>query len=98
DAAAMRVVEGVSDFNRAAEHLVERQRALGEPRRQRLTFQILHDEKMQPVVLPNVVERPDMRVVEARDRVGLAFEPLVPIAVLSKMERKDLDRYGTTEP
>ena len=76
----MRRVQRASDLNRNGERLVERQtsgavrREPRQPRRQRLAFEILHDEIGHAVLLTNVVQRADVWVIELADGAGLAIE------------------------
>ena len=46
----------------------------GERLRQRLTFEILHDQESQAALLADVVERADVRMVVCGDRAGLPFD------------------------
>ena len=81
DALAVRLVECVGDLGRYRQRLVDWQRPLFEARRQCLTFQKGHDEEERPVRVANVEDAADVRVVERRDRAGLALEPCTPIRV-----------------
>ena len=61
-----------------AQHLVE---AHGPPREtvgQRLAIAMLHDEEMDPVLMPDVVERADVGMVQRGDRAGFAVESFAP--------------------
>ena len=74
---AVRRVERVGDLDRRSRSAcVGRQRALAEAVRQRLALEQLHDEVVGPVLVADVVERADVRVVERRDRPRLALEAL----------------------
>ena len=39
-----------------------------------------------------------MRVIERRDRAGLAFEPFAPVGVGGKLCRQDFDGHRPVEP
>lgn len=77
---------------------------------QRLALQVLHDEEVdggllglstrrrQRHLVTNVVERADMRVVEARDRARLTFKPVSQVGFAGKALRKHLDGHRTAEP
>ena len=62
DSGAVRGREGVSDLDAVLQRLVERELAAGDPGGEGLPIQILHDEEIDAVLLPDVVERADMRV------------------------------------
>ena len=59
DAATMRRIERVADLDRDREGLVHLQDAAGQPRHQRFTFQVFHDEVVGLVVTPDVMECAD---------------------------------------
>ena len=69
-------VEGVGDLDPVAQGLLERKRPFEETIRQRLPFQVLHDEVFGIAVPANVVERADVRVRELGDRLRLPLEAL----------------------
>ena len=81
DARAVRFVERRRDLDRRPERLVDRQRALRQPIRQRLAFEILHDEERGAILFADVVQRADVRMIELRDRAGLAIEALAELRV-----------------
>ena len=62
--APMRVVERIGQFGGVTEYVSRRQRPAHEPIRQRQAFEILHDEKADVVVLADVVEVADVRMVQ----------------------------------
>ena len=74
DSLAMRLVEGVGDFGRELQRLVERERPFLEARRQRLTLQVRHDEKVRAIDAANVVNAADVRMVQCRDSASFALE------------------------
>jgi hypothetical protein len=71
DALAVRRVQGFANLHAALECLLDRQRT-GDGS----SLDVLHDEVAAALVLPDVVQRADVRVIERRDRPGLAFEPV----------------------
>jgi len=44
---------------------------------------MLHDEKVDPVLMPNVVKRADVRMVQCGDRTCLALESLAHSRVVA---------------
>ena len=82
--APMRVIERIGQFGGVAQDIGRRQRPAHEPLSQRLALEILHDEKADAVVLADVVEVADVRMVERRHGPGLAFEALAPLGVVRK--------------
>src|SRR3954451_657646 len=53
--------------------LFDREWSLPEPSRQRLAFEILHDDVRRAVVLADVVESAAVRMIEARNQARLAI-------------------------
>ncbi|MDO8795479.1 MAG: hypothetical protein Q7J25_12760 [Vicinamibacterales bacterium] len=64
DALAVRAAERVGDLDPAAQGRVERQRAVGEPRGERLAVEQFHDEVIDPALGSDVVDRTDIGVVQ----------------------------------
>ena len=98
DARAVRLVERRRDLDRRLERLVDRERALRQPIRQRLAFEILHDEERGAVLLADVVQRADVRMIELRDRAGFAIEALAELRVGGEGVGENLDRDRAIEP
>ncbi len=61
----MGLVEGVSDLGAVAQHLIGWQRAFLESLGQRLALEVLHHQEHRAVLLAHVVERADVRMVQA---------------------------------
>jgi hypothetical protein len=73
------VVERVRDFAGDPHRLVDRELMFARhPRAQRLPIDIRHHVEQQPVRLPRVVQREDVRVREVHRDLDLAAEPLRP--------------------
>ena len=62
----MRGVQRVGDLEPEVEYRVQAQRAGGEPILQRRALEILHDDERPLVLLTDVVDRADVRMVERR--------------------------------
>ena len=76
DRLTMGLVERVGHLHGVANRLVGRQRSLQQAVRERLAFQVFHDEVLGPVMLSDVIERADVRVRQLRDGLRLALETL----------------------
>ena len=59
--------------------------------REGLPFDVLHDDEIDAVLLTHVIKRADVRVIELRDRLGLALETRLAFRTLSQVLRKHLD-------
>ena len=79
------------------ERLIERQRALLQPLGQRVAVQELHDQEVDAVLVPNVEEGANVRVVQAGDGLGLALEPLLEIGVRGDVPGEDFDGDGAVQ-
>ena len=62
-------------------------------RRERFSFEILHDEELEAVLLADVVERADVGMVQPRDGSGLALEALSSLGLFGGFRRQDLDGH-----
>jgi hypothetical protein len=56
------------------QRLIDRQRTFLQPSRQRLPFQMGHDEEVRAVGNADVVDAADVRMIEGGDRASLSFE------------------------
>ena len=72
-------------------------RAFLQPLRQRLAFDVLHDEVVQTVLLADVVEGADVRMVELGDGFGFALETGLELGAFGEVLGKDLDGNGAVE-
>ncbi len=93
----MRLVQPTRDLNPVLERLVERQRAFFQPLGQGLALDVLHDEVVDAVLAPHVVEGADVRMVQLRDRLGLTLEPRFALRTRGEMLEKNLDRHCPVE-
>ncbi len=98
EAVSVGLVERVRDLHGVRERLLDRQGSPCETLRERLAFEVLHDEKVGAFVGADVVQRTDVRVIEARDRLCLALEALAERRIRCDVWREDLDGDGATEP
>ena len=87
----MRFVERVGDLNRHLQRLVERQCALRQSLRQRLPFQMLHHQEVDPVLAADVVDGADVRMTQRGERLGFALEPLLQVWIRRDMLGQDFD-------
>jgi hypothetical protein len=84
-------LERVGGLDRHAEHVLERERAVPEPLGQRLPVQVLHDEKVGALVLPDVVEHTDVGMRQRGDGLRLALEAAPAIRVGGVRGAQELD-------
>ena len=68
-----------------------------EPVGERLALEQLHHEEVASVLVADVEERADVRMVERRDRLRLALEALAELRVLGEARGQDLDRDVAVE-
>jgi hypothetical protein len=77
--------------------LVQRQPPFLEALRQRLPVQILHHQVVNLILMADIVQRVDMRMIQAGEGAGLMLETLArDIAI--EMRSQDLDRDRAAEP
>ena len=89
-AVAVGVVERVGDLNGVLQHLVQRQRALLQPVRQRFAFQVLHHQVVDSVLLADVVQRADVGMIQAGDGARFALEALARVRPIERGARTEL--------
>ena len=76
DPQPVRLVQGIRDLSAVAQGLRERQRPTRQARRERFTFQQLHDQVLGALVRADVIDRADVRMRKLRDGLRLPLEPL----------------------
>jgi len=92
DAAGVRGVETVGDLDAEIEHAVERQRSARDLLLQRVAVEQLHHDELLALVLADVVNRADVRVVERRGHARLASEPIERLRVGGEIRGQELQR------
>ena len=99
DASRVGRIEGVGDLHREIEQQRQWQRLRrGEPAIERLPFQTFQHQITKTVVVADIVNRADERMVQRGDRAGLALETPHPIAILRKSGGKNLEGDMTSQP
>ena len=93
DALVVRGFEAVGNLPGDLERLVERNRALLDPLRQRRTLDELHDQR----AVLDAVDRGDVRMVEGGEHLRLAREARHARGVLGEVFGDQLDRDLSTE-
>ncbi len=87
----MRGGERVTDLNGEIESLLQRDRAFTQAVGKSFAFEVLHDQVGSAVVLADVVEVTDVRMVEGGDGAGFAFEAGGEFGVGREVCGKNLD-------
>ena len=93
DSLPMCFVQSVGDLNSVLQHLLEWQRPVSNPLRQRLPLAMLHDQ----IIGTNVVERANVWVVDRGDRFRFAFEAKAQLRVLREISGQNLDGHCSIE-
>ena len=82
----------LGDLGGEGKHLLGREGALVQELSESPSLHELHHDVVGALVLPDVEDRRDVRVVQGRGGVGLPFEATSSLGVGGKLRRKDLDR------
>ena len=97
-AVPMRVVQCVGDLDGGAQRERQRQRAVFQSLREGRAVDILHHQEDRRTVLPDVMQRADIRMGDARDRACFVAEPFDPAARrVHELAREQLDGDGPIE-
>jgi hypothetical protein len=91
DAFPVRFVQRVGYFQSQLQRFVQRHGATFKARRQRLAFEIFHDEIVGTVLLANVVQHTDMRVIQRSQRLRFTLEALPHLGIRRPMLWKYFD-------
>ena len=96
DAVAVRVGERIGNLNRVAQDLVQGQCAASDPLGQRFALEILHDDELDAVLLTDVIQGTDVRMIDLGDGARLAGKALGP-GGRARAGRQHLERHGAIE-
>jgi len=97
DAVSMGLVERVRDLDGILKGVIERKRALLQSVSKRLSFQVLHHQEIDAVLLTDVEDGTDVRMTECRERLGFTREALLQLETARDMLGQDLDRDDAIE-
>jgi hypothetical protein len=95
---AMSFFQPMADFSCIFQYLLDRERSLIQTVGEGFAFQVFHNQKIDAVLMTDIVERADVRMVQGRNRTCFAFKPLLCVRIGRKMCRKDLNRDRALQP
>ena len=86
---SMRVgfVERTGDLDSDPQRFIEQQRSPVQAVGEGLTFEVLHHQKIHPILRADIVQRANVRMVQRGDRVRFALQPLFQVRVRGEMCR-----------
>ena len=76
DAGTVSAIEGIGDLDTDLQRLRDRQRSLLQSLLQRLAGDVLHHQVVDAVLVADIVQDADVRVVQRRNAARFALEPL----------------------
>ncbi len=95
--ATVGLVEAIADFCTNLQYLVTGKGASPQAVSEGFALQKLHDQKIDAVVLADVVKGADVGIVQRRDGLRLALEALPGFRVVRKVSWQDFDRYRAVQ-
>ena len=97
DAKSMRRVQRVRDLNCERQRLIEWKWCPGETSGERLTFEVLHHEKVNAVVMTHVMNGADVLVIERGDRARFSIESGAGRGISTDIRGQHLYGHGAVE-
>ena len=94
----MRLVQGVRNLRTIFQNLLHRQRPFLQSFRQRLSLHALHYQKIDAVLLTDIMEHTNVRVIQTGNGLGFSFESLLADRVGGKMAGENLDGHSSLKP
>src|SRR5215472_8433491 len=94
---AMRLIQRIRDLCSVLQHLLQRQRPLLQPLRQRLSFHTLHHQVIHAILTTHIMQRANVRMIQSRNRLGFSLESLLSRGIRRHFLRQNLDRHIPTE-
>jgi hypothetical protein len=98
DACPMRAVERIANFRGDPQRLIQRQRTFLQTPVQAFAFQVLHHQEAGAVLVSDIVQSANIRMIQSRNRSRLSLEPLPHLRDARTGRRQDLDRHGPGKP
>jgi hypothetical protein len=95
NALAVGFIQRVGELDGIFQDVFERQRSLFETLGEGMP--LLHDEVIHSVMLPDVMQRADVRMIERRDCLRFALESFAKLGLRGR-PRQNLDRDRTIQP
>ena len=93
DAAAVSLLERTGDLRAVSNDVGDWQRTAREPIGNGFALDQLHDQIVGVILMSDVVQRADMRMVELRDHFRFTLEARSALRVCGERSGKNLDRY-----
>jgi hypothetical protein len=97
DPLGVRGIERVGDLNTQLDENLEIDRTAADAMLQRLAFEPLHHDEMLALVLADVVDGADVRVVERGGGAGFALKPLDGLWIAGQLRWQKLQRDASAE-
>ena len=79
DPPAMSDSQSTSNLDGVLQRLLNCQRAFGEPGRQGLSLQVLHHQEVDAVLVADIVQRTNVRMIQRSNGSGFALEAFTKI-------------------
>ena len=87
----------LASLDSVLQHLRRWQRPFFQPRPERYALYVFHDNEVNAVLTADVVQRADVRMIQAGDGFGLALEALTACHIVGEMRGKNLDGDRTLQ-
>jgi hypothetical protein len=90
---ALTVGDRSGDLRRQPQSFLGRYRSA-----ERVTVQILHDHEVNAIVIADVVQGADVRMIQPGDRTSFLLQALACLRIIGHVRGQDLDRDRTIDP
>src|ERR1700736_3436994 len=97
DAALVRPLQSLANFDAVFQNLLGRQRTFTQAVGESLAFQKLHDQEIDTILMTDIMQSADVGMVQRRDGPGFAVETLFGFDIVGKMAGEDFDRDRAVE-
>src|SRR5262245_11940603 len=104
DVGTVSAVEGRQSLGGMPQRLIERQGPPLQSSGQGLALDVLEDEivdggrRVRDLIVTDVVQRADVRVIERCDSLGFALEPIPALRIDGDVRREELEGDGSVQP
>ena len=97
DPLRVRGCERLGDLPGNAQQLLHRQRPLAQTGGERLAFHVLHDQVCGAILLADVVQAANVRMIQGGRGASFAFEAVAEVVLLGQLPPHQLDGHGAAQ-
>src|ERR1044071_7225581 len=98
DPVTVRRIETIGHLYRHFQCIVQTNRTSFQPARKRFSLEMLHDQKVDPILEADVVQGANVWMIQSSNRLRLSLEAMIALWIGCELVGNNLDCYRSVEP